>query len=123
MREITWIIDGTTGDLTVEGLPQSELRHWAGDMLPEGKSLNCARPLNSRPISNVRAPIEDSAPALRVFRLYHNSVVEGPGRRSVVQLSGCKQNCPGCFVPETHPIGAGVEMSVAEVVSQLLDPQ
>jgi anaerobic ribonucleoside-triphosphate reductase activating protein len=60
---------------------------------------------------------------LRVFRIYHNSVVEGPVRRSVAQLFGCEKRCPGCFAMETWPLGSGVEMSVSEVVKATLDPE
>ncbi len=123
MNETTWIIDTATGELTVEGLPQSALQQLAGDLLPEGKSVNCARPVNATPIPKTSVPIGNDSPTLRVFRIYHNSVVEGPGRRSVIQLSGCNQKCPGCFVPETHSINGGVEMTIGEAIEQLLAPE
>ena len=123
MRETTWIIDIHSGDLTVEGLRQSELRELAADILPSGASVNCARPINIEPLRN--SPIRNSSggPSLRVFRIYHNSVVEGPGRRSVLQTVGCLTRCPNCFVPETHDVNGGVEMKVSEIIEHLLDPQ
>jgi anaerobic ribonucleoside-triphosphate reductase activating protein len=95
----------------------------AADLLPAGKSVNCARPINIQPltISSVRVAVDE--PSLRVFRIYHNSVVEGPGRRSVLQAAGCLQRCPGCFVPETHSIHGGVEMKISEIVELLLAPK
>ncbi len=59
---------------------------------------------------------------VRVHRVYHGSVVDGPGRRSVLQMQGCPLRCPGCYVPETHEPGGGVELSAGEAVDLLLDP-
>jgi anaerobic ribonucleoside-triphosphate reductase activating protein len=122
MRETTWIIDSKSGALTVEGLQQSELAQLAADLLAPGKHVNCARPVNIEPLRLSSAQAMNDEPSLRVFRIYHNSVVEGPGRRSVVQLSGCEKRCPGCIAVETWPLGSGVEMSVSEVVKATLDP-
>src|SRR6266508_5950473 len=123
MRETTWIIDGQSGALTVEGLRQSELAQLATDLLATGKQVNCARPINIEPLQISSAHAANDEPALRVFRIYHNSVVEGPGRRSVLQTSGCPIRCPNCFVPETHDVDGGVAMKVSEVIERLLDPQ
>jgi anaerobic ribonucleoside-triphosphate reductase activating protein len=123
MRETTWIIDTHSGDLTVEGLRRSELIELAADILPSGASVNCARPINIEPLRNSSTRNLNGGPSLRVFHIYHNSVVEGPGRRSVLQTSGCLTRCPNCFVPETHDVNGGVEMKVSEVIERLLDPQ
>src|SRR5262245_51629786 len=123
MKETTWIIDPHTGVLTVEGLNQSELHTLATDLLTTGKQVNCARPIGIRPFSNSALHNTLSIPSLRVFRIYHNSVVEGPGRRSVAQLSGCKKFCTGCFAVETWPLEGGVEMTVSEVVDEVLCPE
>jgi anaerobic ribonucleoside-triphosphate reductase activating protein len=123
MMETTWIIDSQSGALTVEGLQQADLMRLAADLLPLGKSVNCARPINIEPFRRSSAHLLVDEPSLRVFRIYHNSVVEGPGRRSVLQTAGCLQRCPGCFVPETHSIHGGVEMKVSEIVELLLAPE
>lgn len=123
MNETTWIIDAATGELTVEGLPQSMLPQLADDLLPEGKSVNCARPINATLIGKADALVASDEVSLRVFRIYHNSVVEGPGRRSVLQMAGCLLRCEGCFIPETHPITSGVEMRIGEVIERLLAPE
>ena len=94
MKETTWIIDPHTGVLTIEGLNQADLKTLAADLLPAGKQVNCARPIDISPFSNSPFPKASGKPSLRIFRIYHNSVVEGPGRRSVVQLSGCDKCCP-----------------------------
>lgn len=123
-KETTWIIDQATGELTVEGLTNAELAGLASDLLPKGNLVNCARPVNVPPLE-VRAtgiaPADDES--LQIFRIYHGSVVEGPGRRSVVQVSGCPIRCSFCNVPETHDPTVGGRMSVEEVARLILDPK
>src|SRR5262245_43451778 len=123
MKETTWIIDSRSGALTVEGLPQAELMRLTADFLPAGTSINCARPINIEPLRTSSSRVANDEPSLRGFRIYHNSVVEGPGRRSVLQTSGCLLRCIACFVPETHDVDGGVEMKVSEIIEHLLDPQ
>ncbi len=120
MTETTWILDEQTGALTIEGLSQSAMNAVADDLLTESAQVNCARPLSIQPLTHSAHVASATEPILRVYRIYHGSVVEGPGRRGVVQLAGCAQRCPGCFVPETHPLDSGVTMSLREVVSLLL---
>jgi anaerobic ribonucleoside-triphosphate reductase activating protein len=123
MKETTWIIDTASGALTVEGMSESELTRLADDLLTAPSHVNCARPVNVPPTRIVRARVGCDEPSLRVHRIYHGSVVEGPGRRSVLQLMGCTLRCPGCHTPETHPVDGGVLMSVGEVVDLLLDQE
>lgn len=119
MTELTWIVDPVTGDLVVEGLAGEEARMLAGDLLPAGRDLNCARPLTTAPLP-IASPLRE--PVLRVASLYHGSVVDGPGRRSVCQLQHCKHACVGCYVPQTHSPNGGVLLDVDDVVAMLLDP-
>jgi hypothetical protein len=53
--------------------------------------LNCAQPLATAPLPVSGFVVRD--PVLRVASLYHASVVEGPGRRSVLQVQGCPLRC------------------------------
>ena len=120
MSELTLILDPATGELTVEGLSDAEASALAGDLLPPARPLNCARPLTSRPLP---CPQEASGPTLRVARLYHGSVVDGPGRRSVVQTQGCVHQCRGCALTETHSLAGGVALGIEAIVAALLDAQ
>lgn len=36
-------------------------------------------------------------------------MVNGQGLRTVIWVSGCNRNCPGCFSPHTHDVNAGVK--------------
>jgi anaerobic ribonucleoside-triphosphate reductase activating protein len=55
-----------------------------------------------------------------LYRLYHNSVVDGPGRRSVVQVAGCSIRCQGCYVPETHERQNGSLVSISSIVDEIV---
>ena len=118
MREQTWIVDPATGDLVVEGLTAEEVPALAGYLLAPGRSLNCARPLVSLPLPD---PTASPGPTLRVARLYHGSVVDGPGRQSVCQVQGCALACPGCSLASTHSTDGGIALDVDTVVDILLD--
>ncbi len=119
MRELTWILDPATGALVIEGIEAQEAAALTGDLLPPAQTVNCAQPLKSVPLSSVA---DSGGATLRVARLYHGSVVDGPGRRSVVQLQGCPIRCQGCFVPETHDPRGGILLTIGEVVKALVDP-
>jgi anaerobic ribonucleoside-triphosphate reductase activating protein len=43
------------------------------------------------------------------------SCANGPGRRFVLWLQGCSQNCPGCFNPSTHPFNIGKAWSIDQI--------
>ena len=121
MPELVWIVDPATGDLVVEGLQVVDALELAGDLLPQPRELNCAQPLAIAPLPVPGAVVRD--PVLRVASLYHASVVEGPGRRSVLQVQGCPLRCSlACFVPETHSLDDGVVLPVNVLVEALLDP-
>ena len=119
MSELTWILDPASGELVVEGLRVEEASALAGDLLPPGREVNCARPLATAPLP---APSHPELPCVRVARLYHGSVVDGPGRRSVCQFQGCKHSCVNCHVSETHSVEAGSLLPVRAVLAALLDP-
>jgi len=128
MKEATWIIDRATGALTVEGMSESELTRIASDLLDDASHVNCARPLSVPPL---RPPPESFAAAaasaadesLQVYRVYHGSVVEGAGRRSVVQVAGCSIRCAHCHAKEAFDPNAGARLKISEVIASLLAPE
>jgi anaerobic ribonucleoside-triphosphate reductase activating protein len=123
MPATTWIIDTATGALTVEGLPQSMLTAITAELLPPSVAVNCARPSTPLPVDGMSIQSSTAVPSLRVYRIYHHSVVEGPGRRSILQMAGCEQRCPGCYVPETHDLNGGIAIGIAEIVARLLSDE
>lgn len=54
------------------------------------------------------------------------SEVNGPGRRAVIHVQGCKLGCPGCWNPETHlfpdaPVYPDHRHPLSRSVSSLVD--
>ena len=119
MRNVTLIVDQVTGELTIEGLDREEAHALPADLLPAPAPVNCAQPLAPPADADRLVP---GAPALRLHRIYHSSVVDGPGRRSVLQVQGCGMACPGCYARATWDPAGGVAWGVPAIVDALLDP-
>ncbi len=124
MPEITFIVDDLRGAILVEDNPdlsQEAIEHLRTH-LGESQEIGCARPLEIiKPISDS----SDDAPENRSVRIagyYHNSLTEGPGRRSSVLFQYCPLKCKGCWVENLHDEQAGVSVPVADLAEQLLDP-
>ena len=47
------------------------------------------------------------------------SIVDGPGLRTVVFTQGCPHKCPGCHNPKTHPFDKGRLMEINDIVEIL----
>lgn len=122
MRELTVLIDTTSGAMLVEH------SHLSADVLAEvaaiageGKELGCARPLNVIP-PPPSPDIRTAEVCVRIAGYYHNSLVEGPGRRSSVLFQFCPLSCEGCWVPQLHSPDGGELVSVKTLAEKLLDP-
>lgn len=50
---------------------------------------------------------------------YNNSVVDGPGIRTVLFMQGCDLHCKGCQNKSTWDFNKGKEISIDELVSEL----
>lgn len=121
--EITFILEPDTGKLTTEvsGISTDALTELR-DSFGTSQSVNCGKPLQINvekpPMSSDCTP--DDNQSIWLYRVYHNSVVDGPGRRSVVQVAGCSIRCSGCYVPDTHDRQNGHLVSVSSVVREIL---
>ncbi len=51
--------------------------------------------------------------------LQPDSIVDGPGVRTVVWTQGCPHHCPGCHNPMTHDFEGGALVEVEEVLKEL----
>lgn len=58
-----------------------------------------------------------------LIRLAHSitrdSIVDGPGLRSVIWTQGCTHNCKGCHNPGTHSMDGGFSMDVDDIIENL----
>ncbi len=48
-----------------------------------------------------------------------DSIVDGPGIRTVVWFQGCSHNCKGCHNPETHSFESGKIVSIEEIKKEI----
>ena len=123
--EIVFILEPDAGRVTVE-TSRAELKV-AKEIerdLGRGSTINCARPSAAfeNRAADKEAEISSSDSEIKglyLFRLYHDSTVDGPGRRSVVQVAGCSIRCIGCYVPETHEGANGKFVSIDEIVGDI----
>ena len=122
-KEITFILEPDDGKLTTEvsGLSTDVLTDLRDD-LGTSLNVNCGKPLQRDTVKSAAstAPIFNGNQSIWLHRIYHNSVVDGPGRRSVVQVAGCSIRCPGCYVPETHIGQNGQLVTVSSIVDEVI---
>lgn len=127
-REIVFVLEPDAGRVTVESSQVSS--RLAGELkrdLGAGKNVNCGRPQFSAaggdfdicPDESSEVDSFNESEVIYLFRLYHHSTVDGPGRRSVVQVAGCSIRCAGCYVPETHQKENGSLVSVERIVQEI----
>ena len=57
---------------------------------------------------------------LRISGVVRESVVDGPGLRSVIFTQGCKWACPGCHNPDTWDPAGGELVEINELAEQIL---
>jgi len=51
--------------------------------------------------------------------LQNDSIVDGPGLRTIIWTQGCKHNCVGCHNNGTHDFCDGTEYSTSEIIDQI----
>lgn len=127
-NEMVFVLEPDVGRVTVE-ISQATT-HAVDDLANDlgiSVNLNCAKPAENKRHLPVLQPYYASGEqpgldefSIWLYRLYHNSVVDGPGRRSVVQVSGCSIRCLGCYVPETHERDNGTLVSINTIVSEIV---
>lgn len=123
MPEITFIVDYLRGEILVED-NQDLTSNVIGQLeqnLGESHEIACARPLEIIEPPNVSV-IESDEISVRIAGYYHNSLTEGPGRRSSVLFQFCPLKCRNCYVPELHRKDSGALISVKRLAELLLNP-
>ena len=129
-KELVFVLEPDLGRITVE-ISQASKQAVDGLAADLGTrvNLNCAKPAeNSRRTLPVlprqrtsSKQTESDEFSIWLYRLYHHSTVDGPGRRSVVQVSGCSIRCVGCHVPQTHEREDGTLTSIHLIVDEIID--
>ena len=122
--EFSVTIDSTTGSLLVEGpdhLPR-ELGDAIEDLMGPAQTIACAAPIHMWTLSRASDEEVTRGNCIRVAGYWHDSLIEGPGRRTVVKLQGCPLRCHGCIVPDTWDTDGGYLVPVDRLATTLLDP-
>ena len=96
------------------------VKHLRAD-LGEAREIGCARPLEIIKPPIVSSEQQANSISVRVNGFYHNSLTEGPGRRSSVLFQYCPLKCKGCWVENLHGEQAGSLVPVAVLAEELLD--
>lgn len=123
MPEITIIVDDSQGVLAIEDDPNLNAAALAAlsEQFGEAQSIACARPLEILTPQPASAEELATDVCVRVNGFYHNSLTEGPGRRSSVLFQFCPLRCKGCYVPHLHDRAGGVLISARRLADLLLD--
>ena len=126
-KEIVLVLEPDAGRVTVEiGQASKQTVNDLAHDLGKRINLNCASPA----AKERNLPVLQSAPKINrhetapfsiwLYRIYHNSVVDGPGRRSVVQTAGCSIKCSQCLVPQTHQRENGELVPISSIVAEVV---
>ena len=59
---------------------------------------------------------------INIHSIIPASRINGPGKRMVIFFQGCKNKCPGCFNPETHPFKISAEYAPASLLNKFFRP-
>jgi len=125
MSEIVFILEPDTGRVTVESSQaDTSIAKTIQKDLGTASVVNCARPQPdvqkfSAYITYGESQNKSPGDSIYLHRIYHHSTVDGPGRRSVIQVAGCSIRCAGCYVPETHERANGKLTSIEKIVEEI----
>jgi anaerobic ribonucleoside-triphosphate reductase activating protein len=123
-HEAAFTVDAVTGGLLLEcraNLP-ARLRKELERLLGPGEPLACAVPTALHTLPAAFPDESASEATVQIAGFWHNSLIEGPGRRSVVKLVGCPIRCRACITPDSWDLAAGCPVSVDRLAIALLDP-
>ncbi|MDL2280556.1 radical SAM protein, partial [Selenomonadales bacterium OttesenSCG-928-I06] len=56
---------------------------------------------------------------MRVSGILNESIVDGPGIRTVIFAQGCSHDCFGCQNPDTHDMNGGQEISLDKIYEKV----
>jgi len=122
--EVGIALDATTGALLIEetaSLPRA-LHETLHRLVGPAQAIACAAPVEVRMLAPASPRELATVPCVRLAGYWHDSLIEGPGRRSTAKLQGCPIRCRGCVTPESWDAAGGHLVPVGRLADALLDP-
>ncbi len=58
---------------------------------------------------------------IQVLDIMPGTTVDGPGLRTSIYVAGCQHRCKGCHNPQSWDFGAGVAMSIEEIMARVVE--
>lgn len=58
---------------------------------------------------------------MRILQIIKQTMADGPGIRNAIYFAGCGHECPGCHNPQSWDFNAGTEMSVDEILAEVVE--
>lgn len=56
---------------------------------------------------------------MKVMNILHDSVVDGPGLRTVIFFAGCPHRCKGCHNPQSWNMKNGTDLTVEDIMVEV----
>lgn len=124
MGQVEITLDTTTGGILVEAPDRQpvEIREALERLIGCGDPIACAVPRRFLTLPAASAEEVAARPCVRLAGYWHDSLIEGPGRRSIAKLQGCPIRCRGCITPESWDLAGGILVPVDRLADALLDP-
>ena len=125
MREIVFILEPDTGRVTVESSQaDAKIAKEINKDLGQGSVVNCARPKLEIENSLVEITAEQSETespdeSIYLYRIYHHSTVDGPGRRSVDSGGGLFDSLCGLLCARNSRTGKRKTRSDCEIIKEI----
>src|SRR5205823_5432261 len=95
--ELIVTVDTVTGALLVEGPDHlsRELRNALERLVGPARTIACAAPIEVQTLAPASPTEVTDSDCVRIAGYWHGSLIEGPGRRTIVKLQGCPIRCRG----------------------------
>lgn len=58
---------------------------------------------------------------MRILQIVKQTMADGPGIRNAIYVAGCDHRCPGCHNPQSWDFDGGTEMSIDEILSEVVE--
>jgi anaerobic ribonucleoside-triphosphate reductase activating protein len=121
---VTFTIDAKVGRLLVDapGHLPPVIRETLEQATRPGEPVACATPPTVFSMPPATPDELASGPCVRIAGYWHDSLIEGPGRRSTAKFQGCPLHCRGCITPESWDPAGGWLVPAGRLADTLLDP-